>query len=614
MENKMKKDIIKDIIVALIPAFLVFIIEFIYNYAICRIFIIQMNFNIMLLEIIIMYLVYFMLCGITKKTGRATVVLSIVIFIISTINLVKIAFTGEPVFFSDILFLNSSYELLDIINGTFVDTIKLIIVPILVQMLVFILIILIGIKNSMEIKEKRVRITMTIISLLILILLFLPVESLNKFVLNYFFEINERKDYGGHVSNIQYYIRYGTITGMYGYLLENRIVQPDDYDENQLNEELRTAEGEKTNKKFGMPNIIIVFSESFWDIGQLEEVKFNKEVAPNLNKYKDEGLFFNMISPSYGGNSANVEFEFLTGANTMYFTRGYIPYMQLYRNDKYYDKPSIITELKNNGYRTKIVACSSKRLFNCGRFYNYLKVDETEFLTDITEGEKKGLYISDETVTNKIINEFENKQANEKLFYMTLTMQAHYPYTITKYENYDIEIIESDLSDNLNDTLKSYAQGIYDADKELGRLYKYIKQYEEPTIIIFYGDHLPYLNKGKEDATKVLKYFNTEDSTLNEYRKYNTQALILANFELEKEENTKYLGADLLSAYVLNNMNIDISDYYKWLYDTKDVIGAANYRVLVDQEGNLYRTDELNGEIKELYNLRRSMQYKLFIK
>jgi hypothetical protein len=80
--------------------------------------------------------------------------------------------------------------------------------------------------------------------------------------------------------------------------------------------------------------------------------------------------------------------------------------MQLYTNSKYKNNPSIIQELKNNGYKTKITTCASPRLFNCGRFYDYLSIDEKEYITNVNESEKKGQYISDKSITDKIICAF----------------------------------------------------------------------------------------------------------------------------------------------------------------------------------------------------------------
>ena len=613
------KELRDDVINFLIPAFMIIAVEIFFalaNYMSGNIstFLFILEVPALILECLMVYALYMTFWGITRKTKNATLIIGIILLLISSINLFKIAFTGEPVLLTDILFLNSSDEIIGIINSTFLETIKPYLVPILLETITILLMIILSYRYNKKLNSKKLRINLAIIPLIVLVIIFLPIKTLNTLTLKVFFEIETRADYEANVSNLAYFMRYGTITGMYGQLLENRNMKPEDYNDEVLDLELEKANKEISNKKLGTPNIITVFSESFWDIDQLTEIEFNKTVAPNFKKYKNEGLYFEMISPVYGGISSNVEFEYLTGATTRYFNNGYVPTMQLYTNDKYYENPSIINELKNNGYTTKIVTCASPRLFEFGRFYKYLKIDEKEFVTKVKKEDIKGQYISDEAVTNKIINEFENKEKGQKLFYMLLTLQNHMPYQYEKYEQYDIEIVKSDLSDEINGTIQAYAQGIYDADKQLARLYEYVKNYDEPTIIVFYGDHLPYLSAGREDALKQLEYFNTEDKELNIFRKYNTPALILANFDLEEQDEIKYLSPDLLSTYILNNMDIDISPYYKWLYSTRNVIGAGNSKIIIDQEGKIYNTNKINGDIKRLYNLRKNMQYKFFIK
>ena len=288
--------------------------------------------------------------------------------------------------------------------------------------------------------------------------------------------------------------------------------------------------------------------------------------------------------------------------------------MNLYHNSKYNNVPSIVNELSDAGYYTKLVPFTSSSLFKCGNVYKHMKVDEAEFYPEVEKEHIKGQYVSDEYVTDKVIETMNKKEKGRPLFYMTMTMESHMPYKADKYEKYDIEITESNLSKDLNNQLRAYAQGVYDADEQLGRLYDYIKEYDEPTLIIFYGDHLPIVFNDKS-----FKYFNTDNQKTNLYRKYNTQSLILSNFDITnlKEENKnelKYLSPDLLSAYVLNHMDIDVSNYYKWLYSTRNTIAAYNRYISINQNGDIYFTNSLSGDMKELYDLRKKVQYRYFIK
>ena len=57
-------------------------------------------------------------------------------------------------------------------------------------------------------------------------------------------------------------------------------------------------------------------------------------------------------------------------------------------------------------------------------------------------------------------------------------------------------------------------------------------------------------------------------------------------------------------------MNIELSNYYKWLYTTNEILPASNSIVSSDSSGNLYWTAKLDGKMKEMYDLQEKMQYR----
>ena len=562
-----------------------------------------------LISILIIYSLYFLLGALFNNNKYASVLLSALSFIIVIICKFKYEFTREPFFISDLLYSSDMSEILSLVKSQFLSkTIKLF--PLIIYyFMLFSGIALMNIKhNNYKFKLPR-RIITIFTSIIILLILFIPNKKVDTFIMNNFYKVNTRK---AITSNRNYCWKYGYFSSMYGNILESRIFKPDNYNKVEIDKIVKTTEYEN-DKTLGKPNIIVIFSESFMDIDLLDEIEFDKPITKNFNELKKEGIFFNMISPSFGGTSANVEFEFLTGSSLNYFSSSAVPYMNLYNTPNYSNTPSILNDLSDNGYYVKLVPFSSNLLFDCGKVYKLMKIDEVEFIPKVDKKYKKGTYVSEEYVADKIIDNIKNKPKDKPLFYMTMTMETHMPYSAKKYKKYDIDIVNSKFSKSLNGKIKSYAQGVYDADKQLGRLYEYIKTLDEPTIIVFYGDHLPHIMDDK-----FIKYFNTENKLQNLYRKYNTQSLILANFDIDKlkEENKelKYLGPDLLGAYLLNHMDINVSDYFKWVYSTRNIIGASNRYVSIDQNGQLFYTDELKGEKEELYELRKRVQYRYLIK
>ena len=210
-----------------------------------------------------------------------------------------------------------------------------------------------------------------------------------------------------------------------------------------------------------------------------------------------------------------------------------------------------------------------------------------------------------------MIEELENK-GDEPVFYFTATIQNHLPFCNDKYEEYDISVVNTSLGKGETEFIQSYAQGVYDADKQLKRIYDYIQDYEEDTIILFLGDHLPYVSLEDEDVLENLSYFNTEDEMQNLYRKYNTQALILTNFEVEGTGTAYNSSPDFLLNYIVNNMDIELSSYFKWLYDFGEKLPATNKFLSFSNTGEMLLNQELTGQIKEDFDFRRNMQYMLF--
>lgn len=568
--------------------------------------------------LMILMVIYICLYGIFGNTYKSTVVLSAFLFVLLLVNQVKIALSDDPVFISDVLFLNSTGTFMGILKDSLWGLIVRYLLLIILMAVAFVWICKFSKRHNYSTEKTwKSRWIYVVFPVMFFVLIFLPVKAITKPIMICFFNVNGRQD-SYATTNMGYYFKFGFLSGIYGQHIENRLEIPTGYDNDFLEDILQEVDvsGEDTGG-FGQPNIIMIFSESFWDIDDLEDVTFDKTVASNFNMLKKEGKLINMISPSYGGISANVEFEMLTSGSIKFFTRGYIPYMQLYRDEKYFKSPSVIEELKNNGYRTHITSTWESSLFNCEKVYQYMGVDEVEYDLDLKDAEYKGERISDEYVGKHIIEAFKEKKKGEKLFYMVLTAQAHMPFPKDKYDEYDIDIKESGLNKEENETIRSYAQGVYDADRQLRAVYDYIQTLDEPTIIIFYGDHLPYLKtEDGEDITKKLKYFNTEDMLLNTYRRYNTQCLILSNYLEESDyitKDTDYLGPDLVMPYILNKMDIQVSNYYKWLYTTRHNLPASNFSVTVDTKGNRYDTGLLEGSMKECFDIRKQMNWKQFI-
>ena len=551
--------------------------------------------------------IFSLLFAITKKTSRATLISFAIIFFMSLINEVKIAFTGEPLYFSDINFLTQLGDITKLVTTNISSNLVwMLVITFAIYGLILGIIIYLNCVFNIQLKNKKLRISIIVVDLIILLLLFVPNKTTKEFCLKIFFNTDEYVDFDSYTTNLGFYNRNGFINGMYGILLNSVFVEPDGYNEDELDNILMSfGENGKEENKNGKPNIIVVFSEAFWDVDILEEIEFDKPVTSNFNNLKEKGKLVNIISPSYGGMSENVSFELFTGGSMNYFSRGYIPIMSLYSRKNSENMPSIIKNLKENGYKTKITF--GKDYYNSENAYKKMGFDIYDEMANYTT-----MYTRDKYSISRLIDQIRKKEGGP-LFLILATMEGHMPFSKNKYKEYDISITKSSFSESINDTILSYSQGIYNADQQLGVLYEFIQNTDEPTILLFLGDHLPYLyTSDGENVIEKLEYFNTENELENYYRLYNPQALILTNYDCEIEV-PDYLGTDMLLNCIVNQLDLQLEPYYKWLYDIMSDLPGSNRNIAFDKDGNLYNPNEITEEMQEVYNTRNAMQYKLFI-
>lgn len=598
----------KEISIEILPMFL----NFILNYGMIGIkFLFFMNISTYLLSLFIMYIIFTSILVLVKKVHIAIYIMSIAIFVLSIINGIKMYYTDSVIFLSDIIFLGSLGEITGIVKNDIFKHLNYGHIGILLVLLI--LICIIAKKNTITLSKKKFRITIGIIDILFLTILIIPINAKDKWILNNIFKVQERKDYSTITTGEDYYSEYGVLAGMYGMEIESRPYEPDEYDEEEVENALAEASMLDEESDLEKPNIIVMFQESYWDVENISEVEFDKDITKNFDDLKEIGSSVNLLSPSYGGMSCNIEFELLTGGNLSYYSVGFNPLMQLYRKSKAEEKPSIIRELKNNGYNTTVIF--GRDYYLSENIYKKLGIDEyINAYTDMEDYTEKikGDYISDEALVDEVLNILNTKD-EEPIFYMIATIQTHMPFYLDKYEEYDIQVINTSLSEEDTEIILSYAQGCYDTNIQIKRLYQEIQNIEEPTLVVVLGDHLPYLyNEKGEDVLSKLEYFNTGDEKLDLLRKYSTEALLFSNYDAEIDFGNEYISPDMLLTSIINNMDIEISSYYKWLYSIKDILPAQNQYMTIDKDMNIYSENELTEEMEEIMTLRENIQYYLF--
>jgi phosphoglycerol transferase MdoB-like AlkP superfamily enzyme len=232
------------------------------------------------------------------------------------------------------------------------------------------------------------------------------------------------------------------------------------------------------------PDVIMVMSESFWDPTRLPGMTFTPDPMPHVRKAQSGYMF----SPEFGGMTADIEFEALTGFSNAFLPYGSIPYQQYIRRPT----PSLARFFKSQGYTTRAIHPFQAWFWNRGNVYDDFGFDKFMSEENLPPLEKRGPLASDAALTEEVIKEAESVDGNP-LFFFVVTLQGHGPYEAHRYAHTSIDVKAPGMSDATVQSALSYAEGISDADKSLNRRMEWAKNRSRPTILVFFGDHLPPL-------------------------------------------------------------------------------------------------------------------------
>ncbi|NMN69211.1 phosphoglycerol transferase MdoB-like AlkP superfamily enzyme [Rhizobium sp. 57MFTsu3.2] len=230
------------------------------------------------------------------------------------------------------------------------------------------------------------------------------------------------------------------------------------------------------------PDVIMLMSESFWDPTRLKTLSLSPDPMPTI-RAEQSGYVF---SPEFGGMTANVEFEALTGFSNAFLPYGSIPYQQYIRRDV----PSLATFFRGEGYAARSLHPFSGWFWNRNEVYKDFGFEQFRSEETLPPMEKRGIFASDESLMKEIMNEADGM--DRPFFFFGVTLQGHGPYEPNRYAHNTIDI-KGNLNDADRATLGTYTQGVKEADDSLKMLMDWAEKRDRETIIVLWGDHLPPL-------------------------------------------------------------------------------------------------------------------------
>ncbi|MFQ7463134.1 MAG: sulfatase-like hydrolase/transferase [Agathobacter sp.] len=395
--------------------------------------------------------------------------------------------------------------------------------------------------------------------------------------------------------------------------------KPDGYSRQKAKELLDSYSGTDDNSdaanntaitdKSDYPNIIVVMDEAFSDLSVLGDFDTNTDYMPfvhSLEKGNENTITGYLNTSVCGGNTADTEFEFLTGNTMAFLPVGSIPYQQYIKSTT----PSLASYLKSIGYATYAQHPYYGSGWNRDTVYSLLGFDNLSFMQDYSNQRFVRKYISDETSFDRIIETYENKPDGQPAFIFNVTMQNHGGYTDTYY-GFDNTVTADKLN---NSALDQYLSLIKMTDEDLKKLIEYFSNVDEKTIVVFFGDHQPNNTVASSVlAANGMDYNNLSNEELK--LRYQVPYVIWANYDID-EAAGKDTSVNYLAANVLKAAGVPTNDYQSFLLKLQEeypIISAVRTDKTADKtlDKASNKSDKANGSKNKQADSDMLNDYKL---
>ncbi len=381
------------------------------------------------------------------------------------------------------------------------------------------------------------------------------------------------------------YVENGFIGAFTMNILSTFTDEPEGYSKEKMETIAQGLETVPKSDAFNSPDVILILSESFWDVTKLgldfsyDPLANFREIASRSDVYS--GTFY---TTGFGGGTVRPEFEVLTGLTTDYMPAGCVPYQ--YVNEKLQSYPSLFHDM---GYRTLAVHPYLSNFYQRESKYPYLGFDETYFEEDLYKIEEvecnvRGKNISDDTFIDYITHFMDNSDTPTFLF--GISMEGHQPYP-TKFteEEFDLDVSSNRLDGETLNIVRQYAQCIADADKALAKLVAWADSRERETVIVYFGDHAPSLGANYAAYVQSGVVANPAEFTAQERLLLQTTPFIIySNFELGESDVIEKGTENHIPSYQLMNaacslMGTEITGIMNFLSEYKSVLPYFNSRL-----------------------------------
>jgi hypothetical protein len=237
-----------------------------------------------------------------------------------------------------------------------------------------------------------------------------------------------------------------------------------------------------------LPDLIILQSESFFDPGRLRGVD-GSAFIPNFLRLRKRSLHGELRVPAYGGLTTRTEFEVLTGIPLSTLPGVQYPYQSHVQRPLH----SLPWALKSQGYATRAVHPYDRRFYQRDRVFPLLGFDSFHSISEFGPDDHYGYFVSDRALGTRVI-ELLDGQAPQLV--VAISMENHGPWDADRPLP-PAALAEIGVPDTLSideaHQLRGFLHHTRNVDAALGELADWVAARDQPTLLLFYGDHMPAL-------------------------------------------------------------------------------------------------------------------------
>lgn len=324
-------------------------------------------------------------------------------------------------------------------------------------------------------------------------------------------------------------------------------------------------------------NVISVMLEAYNDLSKFGVLDFTSDPYAFLHELQEESAHGELVTNIFAAGTIDTERAFLTGATDLV----------LYRHEA----DSLARWFSAQGYRTEFCHAGYDWFYNRRNVAEYLGFDRSYFYEDrynIPDG--WGLMHDDEFLPDLAELMKDSLNEGEPYFNFSVTYQNHGPYSSEELERKKTYLSKDGLSEQAWYILNNYLAGIAETDKALRGLVAELSETDEPVVLVFFGDHNPWLGYDAWVYEELGISFEGEDGF---YNYYCTPWVIWANDaakELTGGDFSGYRGSFspcYLSAELFDLLGWEGSGTVNALRELRDYADVVHVTGMVREDGVL---------------------------